>query len=83
MAVYSYSHADLREVVLYAQDRGIRIIPEIDIPGHSSFGKGVPELTIAACGGVLDPTQNATYAFLRSFLAEMGGVSIGRLRLSH
>ena len=77
--MYSYSHADLKEVVLYAQDRGIRIIPEFDIPGHSSFGKGVPELTIAACGGVLDPTQNATYDFLRSFLQEMGSVSADRL----
>ena len=46
------------------------------VPGHSSFEKGMPQLTIAACGGVLDPTQNATYDFLRSFLQEMGSVSV-------
>ena len=42
-----------------------------DMPGHSSFGKGLPHLTIAACGGVLDPTQDATYEMLAKFLAEM------------
>ena len=41
------------------------------MPGHSSFGKGLPHLTIAACGGVLDPTQDATYEMLAKFLAEM------------
>ena len=41
------------------------------MPGHSSFGKGLPHVTIAACGGVLDPTQDATYEMLAQFLAEM------------
>ena len=44
------------------------------MPGHSAFGKGLPELTIAACGGVLDPTQDATYAMLTDFLTEMGSI---------
>ena len=30
-----YSHEDVREVVQYAQQRGITVIPEIDIPGHA------------------------------------------------
>ncbi len=34
------------------------------MPGHSVFGKGLPYLAIAACGGVLDPTQDATYEML-------------------
>lgn len=30
-----YSKADIREIVNYATDRGIEIIPEIELPGHS------------------------------------------------
>ena len=43
----------------------------LQMPGHSSFGKGMPHLTIPACGGTLDPTQDATYEFLVEFLNEM------------
>ena len=63
-----YSQANLREVVAYATERGVRVLPEIDIPGHSSFGKGMPGITIAACGGTLDPTQDETYDVLLKFL---------------
>jgi len=31
-----YTQADIREIVSYASDRGIRIIPEIEVPGHAS-----------------------------------------------
>lgn len=31
-----YTTAQLREVAAYARERGIEIIPEIDVPGHSS-----------------------------------------------
>jgi hexosaminidase len=30
-----YTHEDIKEIVSYAQDRNITIIPEIDVPGHS------------------------------------------------
>ena len=30
-----YTHEDIREVVKYAQDRFVEIVPEIDVPGHS------------------------------------------------
>lgn len=30
-----YTQAEIKEVVKYAQDRNIEIIPEIDLPGHS------------------------------------------------
>ncbi|MCH5319908.1 MAG: beta-N-acetylhexosaminidase [Paramuribaculum sp.] len=30
-----YSHADIKEIVDYAKDRFIEIVPEIDIPGHT------------------------------------------------
>lgn len=31
-----YTHEDIREVVAYAKERGIEVMPEIDVPGHSS-----------------------------------------------
>ncbi|GAQ45961.1 woronin body major protein [Aspergillus tubingensis] len=33
-----YSHADMRNVVAYARARGVRVIPEIDMPSHSASG---------------------------------------------
>ncbi|MEU3408726.1 beta-N-acetylhexosaminidase [Streptomyces sp. NPDC006670] len=30
-----YTHDDIREIVAYAAERHVRIVPEIDIPGHS------------------------------------------------
>ncbi|MBS1095678.1 beta-N-acetylhexosaminidase [Gluconobacter wancherniae] len=40
-----YTQAQVRAVVEYATDRGIRIVPEIDIPGHTlSLLQAYPEL---------------------------------------
>ena len=64
-----YSPEDMRDLVAYARLRGVRIMPEWDIPGHGSWGKGMP--SIMGCDIVLDPTQNATYDFLNTFFSEM------------
>src|ERR1700751_216560 len=76
-----YTQAEIREFFAYAQDRGIRVVPEFDIPGHSrSWFLGYPELSSGAGpyslegGGVdpiMDPTRESTYKFLEKFLAEM------------
>jgi hexosaminidase len=40
-----YTQAELKELVKYAADRGIIIVPEFDMPGHSqSWFAGYPEL---------------------------------------
>lgn len=71
----SYGVGDLQDVVSYAMDRGVRVMPEWDVPGHGSWGFGYPEVMITdgPCSDTMDPTKQGTYDFLRSFLAEMGG----------
>ena len=40
-----YTQDEIREVVAYAAERHIEIIPEIDMPGHTeAFGKAFPDL---------------------------------------
>jgi hexosaminidase len=81
-----YSQAEVRAVVEYARDRGIRVIPEFDIPGHAtSWLAGYPELASAPGPYViqrrwgifeptLDPSREETYRFLDAFLGEMTGL---------
>jgi hexosaminidase len=78
-----YTQAQMREVVSYANDRGIRVIPEFDIPGHTlSWLVGYPELAASAgpfeigrrfgvFDPVLDPSREEVYSFLDSFIGEM------------
>jgi len=76
-----YTQNEIRDLVSYAHDRGIRILPEFDTPGHSgSWFVGYPELasnpgryTLEPGGidSVTDPTREATYKFLDKFIAEM------------
>src|SRR6266568_537686 len=80
-----YTQAEIREFIAYAHDRGIRVMPEFDIPGHSrSWFLGYPELSSGSGpytlegGGpgpyidpIMDPTRESTYKFLEKFIAEM------------
>jgi hexosaminidase len=76
-----YSQPEIREVIAYARDRGIRVIPEFDIPGHStSWFIGYPELSSGSGpytleGGsvspIMNPAEESTYKFLEKFIAEM------------
>ena len=43
-----YTHQDIKELIAYAAERNIEIIPELDIPGHSvAILKAYPELGCA------------------------------------
>ncbi|KAJ5157833.1 Beta-hexosaminidase 1 [Penicillium canariense] len=44
-----YSEADMRRVIAYARSRGVRVIPEVDMPGHASSGWKQVDPKIVAC----------------------------------
>ena len=81
-----YTQAEIKAVVAYARERGIRVVPEFDIPGHSSSWlaaypqlASVPgsyriERSWGAFEACMDPTQESTYVFLDSFIAEMAAL---------
>lgn len=81
-----YTQDQIRRVVAFARDRGIRVVPEFDMPGHSlSWLVGYPELASAPgpyeigrhwgiFDAVMDPTREETYNFLDSFIGEMAGL---------
>ncbi|HTS35316.1 MAG TPA: family 20 glycosylhydrolase [Candidatus Solibacter sp.] len=75
-----YTQDEIRDLISYAHDRGIRVIPEFDIPGHShSWFVGYPELASGpgpytlddGKDPIMDPTKEETYKFLDKFIAEM------------
>ena len=79
-----YSQDEIRGLLAHAADRGIRVVPEFDVPGHAtSWLVAYPELTDPPAEGLelprgmgmfhnaLDPTREETYAFLDSLFAEM------------
>lgn len=81
-----YTQDEIRRVIAYAADRGIRVEPEFDIPGHTtSWLVGMPELGSAAGPykierkwGVfeptLDPSREEVYTFLDAFIGEMAAL---------
>ena len=81
-----YTQEQVKDIIAYARDRGIRVVPEFDIPGHStSWLVGYPELgsapgpyTIERRPGIfepaLDPTREEGYKFLEGFLGEMAAL---------
>jgi hexosaminidase len=79
-----FTHADIRKIVAYAAERGIRVVPEFDVPTHAtSWLAGYPELgsrpgeryvpwtAFGVADPVMDPTRDSTYRFLDRFFAEI------------
>lgn len=69
---FYYTQKEVREVIAYARDRGIRVVPEFDMPCHTgSWIRAYPKL---GSGSGLDPTRASTYRFLRGFIHEMSSL---------
>ncbi len=81
-----YTQDQARELVSYAHARGIRVVPEFEMPGHSvAWLIAYPELAsgsnpsgirreFGVSDYVLDPTRDETYKFIDTFLAEMATI---------
>ncbi len=78
-----YTQDQIKEIVEYAAVRGIRVMPEVDMPGHSSswfvaypeFASAPGPYTLERNFGVydpcFDPTREEVYTFLDSVIAEI------------
>lgn len=81
-----YTQDEIRDLIAYARDRGIRVVPEFDMPGHSTaWFVGLPELAsgkgpyeIERKWGIfdpaMDPTNEKVYKFLDDLIGEMAKV---------
>ena len=72
-----YTQAQIRALVRYAADRGIRVVPEFDLPGHAAaITRAYPQLAPGDAAGaeVLDVTTPRTSRFVHGLLAEMAAL---------
>ena len=78
-----YTQDDIRDVVKYAAALHITIVPEIEMPGHSTAalaaypqysctgGPFEPSMTAGIFNGIYDPAKEETFQFLADVLAEV------------
>jgi len=82
-----YTQEQIRGLVIYARDRGIRVVPEFDVPGHStSWLVAYPELASDTPAPRLvrndsdkqqppfDPTNEKVYKLLDDVFGEMAAL---------
>jgi hexosaminidase len=81
-----YTQQDVKQIVAYARARGIRVVPEFEMPGHSAawlvaypeLASGTKPSEIRREFGVspfaIDPTRESTYVFIDRFLTEMATI---------
>ena len=80
-----YTQEDLKEIVAYAADRGIEIIPEVDLPGHSkALAVSYPEVVckhdadVKSVQGevhnVLCVGREKNYAILENIIKELAAI---------
>ncbi len=85
-----YTQAELRELVEYARKRGVEILPEIDMPGHTTaMLAAYPELScsgrkveVAERQGILPyalcPAKPRVYEFIDELMGEVADVFPGK-----
>ena len=77
----TYTVEQVKELTEYATDRGVRVLPEVDVPGHTaSWGAGYPNVIPKGCAvkysanvnnQALNPTLDETYALVNSVLTDI------------
>ncbi|KAF9585402.1 hypothetical protein BGW38_002550 [Lunasporangiospora selenospora] len=80
---YIYSEKGVAQILSFASERGVRVIPEFDMPGHAaSWGRSYPNLTVCLDiqphaqysaeppAGQLDPLEPFTYSVLDTLVKE-------------
>eukprot|EP00794_Sanderia_malayensis_P016573 gene16573-18258_t len=72
-----YTPDNVKHLIHYARNRGIRVIPEFDTPGHTQSWKAIDGL-LTDCGngnyGPIDPTKDKNYQFLTKLFSEVAEV---------
>ncbi|VDQ06555.1 unnamed protein product [Trichobilharzia regenti] len=76
----TYNELDITSLLEYARLRGVRVIPELDTPGHTlSWGKAYPHLLTECFDksepdgnfGPMNPARQFTYDFLENIYKEV------------
>ena len=75
-----YTQEDMREIVEYGRKRGVRVLPEMDVPGHeASWCAGVPDACPSTtCHEPLDPSSETTWKLISEVLGEWSGKAKGQ-----
>jgi len=69
-----FTTADMREIVQYAAERHIMVVPEIEMPGHAgAAARAYPEY-FNPDGSAFDPANPRTYDFIRGILTEVARI---------
>lgn len=78
-----FTKDQMKDLIAYTNERGVRIVPEFDMPGHTtSWFPAYPELAVVPgdyeierefgiFDPAMDPTKEETYRVLDRFISEM------------
>uniref|UniRef100_A0A0E0CBG1 Beta-hexosaminidase n=1 Tax=Oryza meridionalis TaxID=40149 RepID=A0A0E0CBG1_9ORYZ len=71
-----YTSSDAVDIVRYAENRGVNVMAEIDVPGHAlSWGVGYPSLWPSDnCKEPLDVSNNFTFGVIDGILSDFSKV---------